>query len=124
MREFLTSWRAYRAVIAVIALYAFALQVVLGGAMFAQSSGSSGVVCLHDAVSLDGVPAKPQSDLACLDCCTVGHTPPSLTPPLLRVAEIVWPSRKAIVVSWRPEVIAAPRAPPGISASARGPPAV
>src|SRR4051794_4917067 len=115
MRACLSSWRCYRAVIAVIALYALALQAVLGGVMVARSVGSTGVICLHDAGSSESDPLKPQPAHGHLDCCTAAPMAVSPNDPVLTSAEIVWPLRQAVLVSWRPEVVAAPRAPPGVS---------
>ena len=121
---YLLSWRCHRAVIAVIALYALALQAILGGLMAAQTAGPVSIICLHDAGSSEDGSSKPQPAHGHLDCCTAAHTTVSLATPVLTSTEVVWPPREAVLISWRLEVVTAPRPPPGIVASARAPPVV
>lgn len=115
---------ACRAVIAVAALYALALQAVLGGMVGVRSMDPAHSLCLQDAEASQG-PAKPAPPVhGHLACCTAAHVVAPLDAPIPAAAAIVWPRRRAAVTVWRPEIVATPRAPPGISASARAPPVV
>ncbi|WP_082470284.1 hypothetical protein [Methylobacterium sp. Leaf86] len=117
----LPGWAACRAVIAIAALYALALQAFLGGASFAASGGPTHVICAQGAGS-DGEPFKSSPPHKHLDCCLVAHALGAPVVPPATSSPIIWTVRQASVVVWRFEVAAYPRAPPGISASARAPP--
>lgn len=112
-----------RAVIAVAVLYALALQVVLGAAALAGTVGpDSGLVhilCAPDAPNPD---APPHPAHGHLPCCQAAHALPSLDVPDPAHAVIAWPRERVAPVAWRPEIVAAPRAPPGTRPSARAPP--
>ena len=113
--------RAWRAAIAVAALYALALQAVLGGASLALSPDPAHVLCRQDAGSDDG-PSKARLSHGHPDCCLVAHVLNSAAVPPTSVVPVVWPARQAVAMTWRPEVIACPRGPPGARSSARAPP--
>ncbi|WP_311276074.1 hypothetical protein [Methylobacterium sp. WCS2018Hpa-22] len=118
----LPGWAACRAVIVMAALYALALQAFLGGASFAASGGPTHIICAQ-AMGSDGEPSKSPVPHKHLDCCLVAHVLGAPAIPPATSAQITWPVRKADAIVWRFEVTAYPRAPPGISASARAPPA-
>lgn len=113
--------RAWRAAIAVAALYALALQAVLGGASLALSPDPAHVLCRQGAGSDDG-PSKARPSHGHPDYCFVAHILSSAAVPPASVAPVVWPARQAVALAWRPEVMACPRGPPGARASARAPP--
>lgn len=125
MRGRLPGWSVCRAVIAVAALYALALQVVLGAAALAGTAGPDGglvhVLCAPDASDPDA-PAKPHP--AHLPCCQAAHVLPSLDVPEPGHALVAWPPDRIAPVAWRPEIVALPRAPPGTRPSPRAPPVV
>lgn len=118
----LPGWAACRVVIAVAALYALALQTLLGGVSIAASADPAHILCLQDSATNDG-PDKSHASQGHPSCCLVAHALNSPVVPPVTSAVITWPRRQAVVTVWRPEVVAAPRAPPGVIASARAPPA-
>jgi hypothetical protein len=115
-------WVVCRAVIAVAALYALALQAVLGGATPIGITGPAGVLCLQHVGAADDGQSKVPADHAHQTCCIAAHVAPSVVAPVIASATIVWPERRTERVDWRPEVVTAARAPPGVSAGARAPP--
>ncbi|KQT93365.1 hypothetical protein ASG60_08345 [Methylobacterium sp. Leaf469] len=123
MRLRLPGWAACRVVIVVAALYALALQAFLGGASFAASGGPTHIICAPGSTSVEE-PTKSPPLHKHLDCCLVAHALGAPVVPPAISASITWPVRKATTVVWRFEVTAYPRAPPGVSASARAPPIV
>ncbi|MCJ2033233.1 hypothetical protein [Methylobacterium sp. J-068] len=122
MRIVRSDLAACRAVIAVAALYALALQTLLSGMIGVPPVDPAHILCLQDAAA-EGRPDSAPPVHVHLSCCTAAHVAPSLDAPVLAAA-IVWPVRRIAVTRWRPEIVATPRAPPGISASARAPPVV
>ncbi|MGF3027109.1 hypothetical protein ACQVP2_30365 [Methylobacterium aquaticum] len=124
MRTCLPSWPPGRVVIALAALYALALQALLGGMVSAGVPSASHIICLRDTGAAGQAPAKPAPVHGHMACCVVAHGMDAANPPMPISATIVWPVRHATAVIWRPEVVACPRAPPGVSASARAPPIV
>lgn len=113
---------ACRAVIAVAALYALALQAILASALVAVQPGLPHILCAPDTASPAGDPAKAPSGHSHLDCCTAAHGSGASPVHVPESTLLTWAVRRTVGVSWRPEVTARPRAPPGISASARAPP--
>ena len=109
-------------IIAMVALYALALQAVLGTALPYGASGPFGVICASHAGASDQDPTKAPPVHNHLSCCTAAQAAPSAIVPSLASTAIVWPVRRAGRVVWRPEVMAAPRAPPNVQAFARAPP--
>lgn len=122
MRMRLPGWAACRVVIAVAALYALALQALLGGVSIAASADRAHILCLQATGSDDG-PEKSHAPHGHPACCLVAHALNSPVVPPFASVVVAWPVRRVAAVSWRPEVVASPRAPPGVSASARAPPA-
>ncbi|BAU90018.1 hypothetical protein MPPM_1413 [Methylorubrum populi] len=116
-----------RAVIAVAALYALALQVVLGAAALAGTVGPDGglvhILCAPDAGETNGA-SKPHPAHGHLPCCQAAHVLPSLDVPEPAHAVIVWPPKRIVRVAPRPEIGPLPRAPPGTRPSPRAPPVV
>lgn len=91
--------RAWRAAIAVAALYALALQAVFGGASLALSPDPANVLCRQDAGSDDG-PSKARLSHGHPDCCLVAHVLNSAAVPLSSVVPVVWPARRAVAPRW------------------------
>ena len=121
MRTRLPRWAACRVVIAVAALYALALQALLGGVSIAASADPAHVLCLQNASTEDG-PENPPAPHGHPACCLAAHALLSPIIPPAASTVITWPVRRMVAVTWRPEVVASPRAPPGVRASARAPP--
>ena len=122
MRVHRPSWAGCRVAVAVAALYALVLQAFLGSIAVTPTLDPAHVLCVADAGTGEG-PSKPHPNHCQMLCCTVAHGLGTAEPSLPVAIDIVWPERKAVEATWRPEIVAAPRAPPGISASARAPPA-
>lgn len=120
MRRRLPGWTACRAVIAVAALYALALQALLGQAAVVESLGPAHVLCAPEAGEPDGSSKHPAH--AHLPCCPAAHAvaAPILPPGVAKA--VVWPAAQVHRVAWRPEVAALPRAPPGTRPRVRAPP--
>ncbi|WP_426220584.1 hypothetical protein [Methylobacterium sp. NFXW15] len=110
--------------IAVAALYALALQSFLGGVLSVSLTGPDHQICAGISGTDEGGPAKPLPAHAGCDCCTAAHVHPASHIPVLAVSTIAWPRRHAVSLTWRPEVVAVPRAPPRFQAHARAPPVV
>ncbi|UYW31264.1 hypothetical protein OKB92_20055 [Methylorubrum extorquens] len=111
--------RAWRAAIAVAALYALTLQAVLGGASLAVSRDPAHVLCQQDTGGSEG-PFKARPSHGHPDCCLVAHILAAAVPSF-EAAPVVWLPRETVAVTWRPEVLALPRGPPGAGPSARAP---
>lgn len=120
MRRRLPGWTACRAVIAVAALYALALQALLGQAAVVGSLGPVHILCAADAGESDGSSKHPAH--AHLPCCPAAQALAAPTLPSTAATAIVWPATRAHRVAWRPEVAASPRAPPGTRPRVRAPP--
>ncbi|GAB6970587.1 hypothetical protein JCM16408A_13350 [Methylobacterium phyllosphaerae] len=114
--------RVFRAAIAVVALYALALQAALGGASLTVFLDPVHVICQPDVAIDNGLSKSPLSHHGHLKCCIVAHVAGSAAVPSMEAVPVAWPLRQAVAVTWRPEVLACPRGPPGARASARAPP--
>jgi len=127
MRGRLPGWSVCRAVIAVAALYALALQLVLGAAALAGTAGPDNglvhILCAPDSGEAGG-PSKPHPAHGHLPCCQAAHVLPSLDVPEPAHAAVIWPPQRIALVAWRAEIVALPRAPPGTRPSPRAPPVV
>jgi hypothetical protein len=120
MRRRLPGWTACRAVIAVAALYALALQALLGQAASVGSFGPAHILCAPEAGDAEGSSKHPPH--AHLPCCPAAHAAAApVLPPTVATA-VVWPAAQVRRVAWRPEVTASPRAPPGTRPRVRAPP--
>lgn len=113
---------ACRAVIAIAALYAFALQVLLANALVTVQPGLPHILCAPDTTASPDGPAKAPPGHSHPDCCTAAHCSGVSTVHAPDSTVVIWPVRATVGVRWRPEITARPRAPPGVSASARAPP--
>ena len=118
------SWTADRLAVAVVALYAFALQVFLGGVFSASLSGPDHYLCAEALGADDGGPAKHLPAHTGYDCCTAADTQLTRHVPILAASSVVWPHVDAVSLACRPQVLAIPRAPPRSRAHARAPPVV
>ena len=115
-----------RRVVALVALYALALQSVLGGMLAAaRSTGPEHVLCLSQGVPTDASPAdRHLPDHGHPACCTAAHAVAIAALPVPAPAALIPPQRAAAPPARYPAFAAAPRAPPGIGPSPRGPPVV
>lgn len=124
MRRCPTRWDRGRAVIAVIALYALCLQAFLGGlapidGMAAPVGG--GVICAHQEDAPAGDPVSCP-DHAC--CLAVHAAQPFAPPPAEAGSAAIRPRRARAAIPWGVAHAPRARAPPGLTARPRGPPAV
>ena len=84
------SWvRAWRAAIAVAALYALTRQAVLGGASLAASRDPAHVLCQQDAGSSEG-PLKALPSYGHPDCCLVAHNHGRRRAPVYAGPNVEW----------------------------------
>lgn len=117
--------RSLRLVVALLALYALALQSVLGGLAMAAATGPDHVLCLagsgHDGSAPDGTHAPTQDHLA---CCAVCHTAGPAALPVPASAAAAPAPRQVAVPRGRPRRNPIPRAPPRTGLGARAPPVV
>ncbi|KQT14912.1 hypothetical protein ASG40_06355 [Methylobacterium sp. Leaf399] len=115
----------WRPITAVIVLYAFVLQGMLGGMLPLSMIDHTGVLCAEGvAAAGDGEgPVKVPAHHAA-SCCIAAFAATDAGGPLPAMAMPAWPPRTASPVVPRPETPAAARAPPGSTVSARGPPTV
>ncbi len=116
------SWSVCRAVIAVAALYAVALQALFGGLIGLRMLDPAHTLCLQESDTGQNETGQTPPLHHHLSCCTAAQIAPALDVPVLASAAIAWPARAVARTVWRPEIVAAPRAPPGISAGPRAPP--
>ena len=124
--------RIPRAVTAVLALYALALQALLGGMAPLSTplpsafpfDGRADVHCLQQAGDpSDPSPARPhRSDHHQPGCCTAATLAAGLAPPLPAATPVLWPSRLPTRLVWRMQGAPSARAPPNSLAGARAPP--
>ncbi|PJI55997.1 hypothetical protein CTI14_00485 [Methylobacterium radiotolerans] len=112
----------FRAAIAVVALYALALQAVLGSAGLTVLADPTHVICQPDIAIDDGPSKTPLSHHGHSKCCVVAHMAGCAAVPSIESVPVAWPKRQVVALNWRPEVLACPRGPPGARASARAPP--
>ncbi|TXN81566.1 hypothetical protein FV234_13010 [Methylobacterium sp. WL8] len=122
MRMWRPDWRVCRAVIAVTALYALALQAVLGGMTTVRTFDPAHALCLQDAGADGRGPEHAPHHADHLACCTAAQAMPTADMPVPADVAVAWSAPPAVDAPWRPVLAAAPRAPPGISAGARAPP--
>ncbi|MBY0256166.1 MAG: hypothetical protein K2X24_00940 [Methylobacterium sp.] len=117
-------WAPLRAVTAVIALYAFVLNAILGGLVPLPASISHGVLCLGQAD--DAGPAMPDSSHAHhQSCCTVAGPMLQAALPEIDAYAVVWPPRAGQSrIAWQRKAAHFVRGPPGAIPRPRGPPVV
>ncbi|MCJ2078452.1 hypothetical protein MKK70_13190 [Methylobacterium sp. E-041] len=116
-------WRVCRAVIAVTALYALALQAVLGGMTGVRTLDPAHALCLQESGADGQGPADAPHHGDHLACCTAAQAMPMADVPVPAAVAVARSAPPAVDVPWRPVLAAAARAPPGIGAGARAPPA-
>lgn len=114
-----------RLVVALLALYALALQSILGGLAMAAATGPEHVLCLAgsgpDGSAPDGTHAPAQDHLA---CCTVCHAAGPAALPVPASAAAAPAPLQVAVPRGRPRRNPIPRAPPRTGLGARAPPVV
>ncbi|MDQ0448142.1 hypothetical protein [Methylobacterium aerolatum] len=110
-----------RAAIVVAALYALALQSILGGVAAADHAGPRPRLCAQGA-DHGGEPGRPAPPHALPPCCTAALPAfPALEPDPATPA-VVRPVRPSIGLAWRKETAGHPRTSPRALPQARGPP--
>lgn len=124
MRALWPSRAAIRVVVSVAALYALALQAVLGGVLSAGLAGPEHQLCVQAIDTSGGTPTKGRPAHDHLACCTAAPHVVPFSAPVPVAHAISWPARRSVGVTWRSEIVAAPRAPPNTRPSARAPPVV
>jgi hypothetical protein len=107
-----------RAVIAVLALYAFVLQAFLGGLMPIPAAADG--LCAQHTVT-DAAPGKPLPHHHG-DCCTAAQAAGSALPARTVHTPVAWTTEQGDSPAYRSIDRHCPRAPPDRSASPRGPP--
>ena len=115
-------WRVCRAVIAVTALYALALQAVLGGMTGIRTLDPAHALCLQESGPGGHGPENAPHHGDHLACCTAAQAMPTADVPGPAAISVAWSAPPAVDAPWRPVLAAAPRAPPRVSAGARAPP--
>ncbi|WP_342107104.1 hypothetical protein [Methylobacterium sp. SI9] len=107
-----------RAVIAVLALYAFVLQAFLGGLM-PIPAGANGLCAQHAATdpAPDGIPPHDHGD-----CCKAAQATGTVIPPRAAPIGIAWTPEDRGGTAFGGVGQIGARAPPDRSASPRGPP--
>lgn len=114
----------WRPIAAVIVLYAFVLQAILGGLVPLRMLDHAGYLCseaVEPGRNGDGpIKVPAHHDTA---CCTAAHAAPDTGTPLAAASfAIVWPAREAGAAIRPVEPGVSARAPPGSRFLARGPP--
>ena len=114
-----------RRVLALLALYALALQSVLGGLAMAAAAGPEHVLCstggTFDRPGPDGPHVPAHGPMA---CCVACHTAAPAALPAPAPAESLPVPGPVVLTQRRPARIALPRAPPRTGHHARAPPPV
>ncbi len=114
-----------RAITAVIALYAFVLQVFLGTLMPLPAHGHADPLCsgLVDGVAVDADRGPAGSGHGAHKlCCTSVAAVSGAVQPGLSSSETVWPAQAVTRLTWRDEARPGARGPPGSISQPRGPP--
>jgi hypothetical protein len=110
-------------IVALLALYALALQGVLGGLALAAAAGPEHVLCLASDSPAGAAPlGKHVPAQGCMACCVVCHAAGPATLPVPGAIPAEPTAYPAPPLGKRPQRIALPRAPPGIAPGARAPP--
>lgn len=108
-----------RAAIAVLSLYALLMQPFLAAAAPAVLD-AAGMLCTHEP----GGSKAPGADKAHACCPVLCLAGPAALPSPGSVAVAAHPVRRVVRIAWNPRSAHAARAPPAVSATARGPPVV
>ncbi|KQP05744.1 hypothetical protein ASF26_10165 [Methylobacterium sp. Leaf93] len=113
-----------RVITAVIALYAFVLQIFLATLMPLPAAGHADPIC---SGLMDGEFAAQQPDgsthVGHKLCCTSAVATVLADQPVLASSAIVWPAPSVIHLVWRDVAYLGTRGPPGSIPHPRGPPA-
>lgn len=114
-----------RRLLAILVLYALALQSILGGLAMAAAAGPEHVLCLAGG-SIDGSgPNDPHIPAhGPMACCAARHVAGPAALPAPAPAEAMPVPDAVALIRTRPARIALPRAPPGTSHRPRAPPSV
>lgn len=125
MRTRDSSAGGWRAITAVVALYAFVLQVFLGTLMPLGAQGHPGPICagLVEGGGSDQAPAEPGHGVHTL-CCTSVTVLAGTDAPILASSAIVWPVTALLRPAWPDEARPHARGPPRSIPHPRGPPVV
>lgn len=115
-------WATLRAAIVLAALYALALQGLLGGVLAAEGAGALHRLCVQDSGTGPDGSGQPVTPHSHLPCCTAAHLPHPVPARPAPETDVAWPVRRVAGLAWRAEIVAIPRAPPRAVPSARGPP--
>jgi hypothetical protein len=102
-----------RLVVAILALYAFALQTTLSGMAMAAAAGPAHVLCLADAGQPGAAPDGKHLP---------AHTPPNCCAVCHAAGPAALPAPGPVAVTPSPRPVAAPRTRPGGHALPRAPP--
>jgi hypothetical protein len=114
-----------RRFLAILVLYAFALQTVLGGMAMAAATGPEHVLCLAESGGADTKPdGKHLPAHGPLACCAVCHAAAPAALPAPAPAALAPPRLAALSPRARAGRRAIPRAPPRSGLGARAPPVV
>ncbi|MFF9548292.1 DUF2946 family protein [Methylobacterium fujisawaense] len=109
---------------AFLALYALALQGILGG-IASANAGPDHILCLDDGGQTDRAPAGKQLPAHHHgDCCVACHAAGPATLPAPSTVTAVPLARPVAAAGPRPQRVAFPRAPPRSGLGARAPPVV
>ncbi|XYD07530.1 hypothetical protein R1A27_20770 [Methylobacterium sp. NMS12] len=109
---------------AFLALYALALQGILGG-LASAAAGPTHILCLADDGQTDPAPAgKHLPAHHGGDCCVACHAAGPATLPAPSTVTAIPVARPAAASGPRPRRVALPRAPPRPGLGARAPPVV
>ncbi|MCJ2063767.1 hypothetical protein MKK63_13755 [Methylobacterium sp. J-088] len=116
---------AVRRVLAILVLYALALQGVLGGLAMAAAAGPEHVLCLASSPIDGSRPYDPHIPAhGPMVCCVACHAAAPAALPAPAPAEAVPVAGPAVLIQRGPARIALPRAPPRTGHHARAPPPV
>jgi hypothetical protein len=110
----------WRAIIAMVALYAILLQPFLAAMAGGLGPSSAAYLCSSDKT---GGPAHDgAANQADHQCCTAAQPTGAALPPAIDGAAVVWPARRGDVLSWRLEAERRKTGPPTHAHAPRGPP--
>ncbi|MCJ2134587.1 hypothetical protein MKK69_11050 [Methylobacterium sp. J-026] len=114
-----------RRLVAILVLYALALQNVLGGLAMAAAAGPEHVLCLSGGTIDGSGPDHPQIPApGPMACCVACHMASPAALPAPAPAEAVPALYPVALIRSRPPRSALPRAPPAAGPRARAPPPV
>lgn len=116
---------AGRRLLAILVLYALALQSIFGGLAMAAAAGPEHVLCVAGGAIDGSGPDHPHGpDQGPMACCVACHIASPAALPAPAPGGAVPVHAPVTLVRTRPARIALPRAPPGTDHRARAPPPV